>query len=140
MDIHGGRGLSSAGLQFQSGGPGYLSRLINTFSPNFLVRLRLLLPLGVVGLKRLPRAWVIRSHHGRRCGVGARTSRETSRGQRRQTTFDVIWLHAQSRRRNCWLSAPLGARDSYGSTSIRLLQDIQVYVCNMTPEKLRESE
>lgn len=54
-------GFSVGGLAFQSNpGPGYLSRLISTLSSRtFWYVFVWLLPLGLVGLRRLPRAWVI---------------------------------------------------------------------------------
>ena len=62
----GGGGISAVfggldDLAFQSNpGPGYLSRLINTLSSrSFWYVFVWLLPLGLFGLRRLPRAWVI---------------------------------------------------------------------------------
>ena len=53
--------FSARGLVFQSNpGPGYLSRLISTLSSRtFWYVFVWLLPLGLIGLRRLPRAWVL---------------------------------------------------------------------------------
>ena len=52
-------GVGDLALQ-SNPGPGYLSRIINTFSSRtFWYVFVWLLPLGLIGLRRLPRAWVI---------------------------------------------------------------------------------
>jgi hypothetical protein len=104
-------GLPSAGLQFQSGGPGYLSRLINTFSSRtFWYVFVWLLPLGVVGLKRLPRAWVIAAITGAVVALVLGLLRNIE-GNDARPIFDVIGPML-SLAAAIWLSGPLGARDS----------------------------
>jgi hypothetical protein len=51
----------SCGTLFQTNpGPGYLSRLANTFSSRTLLYVfAWLIPLGIAGIKRLPRPWVV---------------------------------------------------------------------------------
>lgn len=132
-------GLAGPGQLFQSGpGPGYLSRLINALSSRtFWYVFIWLLPLGAVGLKRLPRAWVVAASAG---GLLALTLGlyKNIEGNVARPIFDVMGP-ILSLSASIWLCRTLGAPDSLRSD----LHSANVRSgerCNMTPDKRRESK
>lgn len=104
-------GISEAGLFQSNPGPGYLSRLITVpSSRSFWYVFVWLLPLGLVGIRRLPRAWVIAATAGGMLALGLGLYKNIG-GNVARPVFNVMGPML-SLSASIWLSRTLGATNS----------------------------
>ncbi|HXM34639.1 MAG TPA: DUF2079 domain-containing protein [Pyrinomonadaceae bacterium] len=131
-------GVAEGGLFLSNPGPGYLSRLTTTLSSRtFWYVFVWLLPLGLAGLKRLPRPWVIAAGVGGVLALGLGIYRNIE-GNVARPIFDVMGPML-SLSAAIWLSRSPGENNSLPvdqhSATLRPGD-----VCNTTPDKLLESK
>jgi hypothetical protein len=104
-------GMAEGGLFLTNPGPGYLSRLVNALSSRtFWYVFVWLLPLGLPGLKRLPRAWVIAAVLGGVLALGFGLYKNIE-GNVARPIFDVMGP-LLSLSASIWLSRAFGAAKS----------------------------
>jgi hypothetical protein len=104
-------GVAESGLFLANPGPGYLSRLVNALSSRtFWYVFVWLLPLGLPGLKRLPRAWVIAAVLGGALALGFGLYKNIE-GNVARPIFDVMGP-LLSLSASIWLSRAFGAANS----------------------------